>query len=71
MYRKYRIAESITSSVSQYESYLDQIDRYTPTVHDIHYGTNVDNDTMLTMAYIDGLVQYCTNSIASTKSLTW
>ena len=32
MYRKYRIAENIASSVSQYESYRDQVYRYTPTV---------------------------------------
>ena len=31
MYRKYRIVESIASSVSQYESYRDQVYRYTPT----------------------------------------
>ena len=30
MYRKYRIVESIASSVSQYESYRDQVYRYTP-----------------------------------------
>ena len=30
MYRKYRIVESITSSVSQYESYRDQVYCYTP-----------------------------------------
>ena len=30
MYRKYRIVESIVSSVSQYESYRDQVYRYTP-----------------------------------------
>ena len=33
MYRKYRIVESIASSVSQYESYRDQVYRYTPTEH--------------------------------------
>ena len=31
MYRKYRIVENIASSVSQYESYRDQVYRYTPT----------------------------------------
>ena len=31
MYRKYRIVESIASSVSQYESYRDQVYRYTPS----------------------------------------
>ena len=31
MYRKYRIMESIASSVSQYESYHDQVYRYTPS----------------------------------------
>ena len=31
MYRKYRIVECIASSVSQYESYRDQVDRYTPS----------------------------------------
>ena len=31
MYRKYRIVESIASSVSQYESYRDQVYHYTPT----------------------------------------
>ena len=31
MYRKYRIVECIASSVSQYESYRDQVYRYTPT----------------------------------------
>ena len=31
MYRKYRIVESIASSVLQYESYRDQVYRYTPT----------------------------------------
>ena len=30
MYRNYRIVESIASSVSQYESYRDQVYRYTP-----------------------------------------
>ena len=30
MYRKYHIVESITSSVLQYESYHDQVYRYTP-----------------------------------------
>ena len=30
MYRKYRIVECIASSVSQYESYRDQVYRYTP-----------------------------------------
>ena len=30
MYRKYRIVESIESSVSQYKSYRDQVYRYTP-----------------------------------------
>ena len=32
MYRKYRIVESIANSVSQYESYRDQVYCYTPTV---------------------------------------
>ena len=32
MYRKYRIVESIASSVSQYESYRDQVYRYTPSL---------------------------------------
>ena len=31
MYRKYRIVESNACSVSQYESYRDQVYRYTPT----------------------------------------
>ena len=31
MCRKYRIIESIASSVSQYESYHDQVYCYTPT----------------------------------------
>ena len=31
MYRKYRIVENIASSVSQYESYRDQVYRYTPS----------------------------------------
>ena len=31
MYRKYRIVEGIASSVSQYESYRDQVYRYTPS----------------------------------------
>ena len=31
MYRKYRIVESIASCVSQYESYRDQVYRYTPS----------------------------------------
>ena len=35
MYRKYRIVESIASNVSQYESYRDQVYRYTPICHDI------------------------------------
>ena len=30
MYRKYRIVECIARSVSQYESYRDQVYRYTP-----------------------------------------
>ena len=30
MYHKYRIVESIANSVSQYESYRDQVYRYTP-----------------------------------------
>ena len=30
MYRKYRIVESIASSVSQYELYHEQVYRYTP-----------------------------------------
>ena len=30
MYRKYRIVECIASSVLQYESYRDQVYRYTP-----------------------------------------
>ena len=33
MYRKYRIVESIANSVSQYESYRDQVYRYTPNQH--------------------------------------
>ena len=32
MYRKYRIVECIASSVSQYESYRDQVYRYTPSI---------------------------------------
>ena len=32
MYHKYRIAESIASSVSQYESYRNQVYRYTPNI---------------------------------------
>ena len=32
MYRKYRIVESIGSSVSQYKSYRDQVYRYTPNL---------------------------------------
>ena len=32
MYRKYRIVESIASSVSQYESYRDLVYRYTPRI---------------------------------------
>ena len=35
MYRKYRIVDSIASSVSQYESYRDQVYRYTPTSESI------------------------------------
>ena len=31
MYRKYDIVENIASSVSQYESYRDQVYRYTPS----------------------------------------
>ena len=31
MYRKYRIVECIATSVSQYESYHDQVYRYTPS----------------------------------------
>ena len=31
MYLKYRIVENIASSVSQYESYRDQVYRYTPS----------------------------------------
>ena len=31
MYRKYRIGKCIARSVSQYESYRDQVYRYTPT----------------------------------------
>ena len=31
MYHKYRIVECIASSVSQYESYRDQVYRYTPS----------------------------------------
>ena len=37
MYRKYRIVESITSSVSQYESYHDQVYRYTPTEYSVNW----------------------------------
>ena len=33
MYCKYRIVESIASSVSQYESYRDQVYRYTPCLN--------------------------------------
>ena len=33
MYRKYRIVECIASSVSQYESYRDQVYHYTPSCH--------------------------------------
>ena len=33
MYRKYRIVECIASSVSQYESYRDQVYRYTPSIY--------------------------------------
>ena len=33
MYRKYRIVESIASSVSQYESYRDQVYCYTPILN--------------------------------------
>ena len=33
MYRKYRIVECIARSVSQYESYRDQVYRYTPIIH--------------------------------------
>ena len=32
MYREYRIVESIANSVSQYESYRDQVYRYTPKI---------------------------------------
>ena len=31
MYRKYRIVESIASSVLQYEPYREQVYRYTPS----------------------------------------
>ena len=37
MYRKYRIVESIASSVSQYESYRDQVYRYTPNYYTQRY----------------------------------
>ena len=36
MYRKYRIVQSIASSVSQYESYRDQVYRYTPSQDKIY-----------------------------------
>ena len=36
MYRKYRIVESIASNVSQYESYHDQVYRYTPSTKSQH-----------------------------------
>ena len=39
MYCKYRIVESIASSVSQYESYRDQVYRYTPNNERIKLGT--------------------------------
>ena len=37
MYLKYRIVECITSSVSQYESYRDQVYRYTPMCNTSFY----------------------------------
>ena len=37
MYRKYRILECIASSVSQYESYRDQVYRYTLNLYDINH----------------------------------
>ena len=43
MYRKYRIVESIASSVSQYESYRDQVYRYTPN----EYSHVVQNTNMM------------------------
>ena len=39
MYRKYRIVNSIASSVSQYESYRDQVYPYT-TITDSSYFTS-------------------------------
>ena len=36
MYRKYRIVECIASSVSQYESYRDQVYRYTPKSNNLY-----------------------------------
>ena len=33
MYRKYSIVERLASSVSQYESYCDQVYPYTPISH--------------------------------------
>ena len=41
MYRKYRIVESIASSVSQYESYRDQVYRYTP-INIFNFNSNND-----------------------------
>ena len=38
MYRKYRIVECIASSVSQYESYRDQVYRNTPNLNQCWLG---------------------------------
>ena len=51
MYRKYRIVESIASSVSQYESYRDQVYRYTPK--QAITWNNVDPDLCRHMAALD------------------
>ena len=41
MCRKYRIVESIASSVSQYKSYSDQVYRYTLDVNQYFKSTGV------------------------------
>ena len=47
MYRKYRIVECIASCVSQYESYRDQVYRYTPNdyYHSIYNLNHARKDT--------------------------
>ena len=53
MYRKYRIVEGIASSVPQYESYRDQVYRYTPSCEG-----PLDNKSSLVKVMFDTTASY-------------